>query len=146
MGTFDSIYQQKILRLQEENTKLKNILTEMAQTIQRTQDLQTHISDMERAIKNNDIDPKSDHPFVKHLKNLKALHRAEQEHESVLFDTRGRPLGAFGERATRPEGVGDKLSPVEQEQDERVEHAQKRAKDTGDIVIDYRNYYGVGGR
>jgi len=28
MGTFDSVYQQKILRLQEENQKLKNILNE----------------------------------------------------------------------------------------------------------------------
>ena len=99
MGTFDSIYQQKILQLEEENKNLKNIihgsLYEMAQTSERANQLDAQIAKFQSVMRNHDIHPESDHPYAHHLKSLQNLRYGEVNDPSRLYGRGGEVIGTF---------------------------------------------------
>lgn len=99
MGTFDSIYQQKICQLEEENKNLKNIihgsLYEMAQTSERANQLDAQIAKFQYAMKDSGIHPESDHPYAHHLKSLQNLRYGEVNDPSRLYGREGEVIGTF---------------------------------------------------
>lgn len=99
MGTFDSVYKNKIRQLEEENKNLKNIihgsLYEMAQTSQRANQLDAQIEKFEYVMKNSGIRPGSDHPYAHHLKSLQNLRYGEVNDPSRLYGREGEVIGTF---------------------------------------------------